>query len=446
MSTPGEQTLPNMPRWPAGFATAPVILLVDDEPNVLSALRRLLRPHGYTILTAGNGPDALALLQVEAIDLVVSDMRMPEMSGAQLLTEVRKQWPDTLRLLLTGYAEISSAISAINDGGIYRYISKPWNDEELCSALYQALELRGLQRERTRLEVLTHAQNEALHELNATLEDKVQQRTEELQIANQELSLAMEKLKKTFFTTVQVLSNLIEMRAPVLAGHSRRVADVGRKIAEKMGLGPDLTHEILLAGLLHDVGKIGYPDTLFGKPLNKMTGDEAGLARKHPLNGAAALMSLPDMRGVADIIRSHHERWDGQGFPDTLAGENIPLGARIIALANDYDGAQIGTISTKKMNIDEAKAYVIEGRKFRYDPAVVDAFSELIGRIPRKPILERRLSGNELEIGMVLSRDLFSPDGMLLLATEYLLDEVLIKQVREFEAAHGKHLIICIRA
>jgi response regulator RpfG family c-di-GMP phosphodiesterase len=434
------------PTFPAGFSAAPVLLLVDDEPNVLNALRRLLRPAGYTILLANSGAEALALLEAQSVDLIISDMRMPSMSGAELLAQVRTRWPSTMRLLLTGYAEISSAIAAINEGGIYRYLSKPWNDEDLLTTLQQALELSGLQREKMRLEALTHAQNESLRELNATLEDKVRVRTEELQIANQELSLAMEKLKKTFFTSVQVLSTLIEMRAPALAGHSRRVADISRRIAEKMGLGSDLTHEILLAGLLHDIGKIGYPDSLFGKPLSKMTGEEIHLARKHPLNGAAALMSLPDMQGVASIIRSHHERWDGKGFPDALAGDKIPLGARILALANDYDGAQIGSITSKNMSVDEAKAYVLEGRKFRYDPDVSDAFSELIGRAPRKPILERRLSAAELEVGMVLARDLFSPEGMLLLAVEYVLDELLVKQLREYERASDRHLIVCVRA
>lgn len=436
----------DFPQPPSGFSSPPVILLVDDEPNVISALRRLLRPHAYQVKTAEGGEQALNILETEPIDLIVSDMRMPGMNGAQLLAKARTHWPDTLRILLTGYADISSAISAINEGGIYRYIAKPWSDDELLSVIRQALEWRGLQQEKLRLEALTQAQNEALRDLNVNLEKKVKERTEQLQIANQEISLAMEKLRKTFFTSVQVLSNLLELRAPPLAGHGRRVADVGRKIAEKMGLSSELSHEILLAGLLHDIGKIGYPDSLLSKPINKLTGDELGLVRKHPINGAVALMSLPDMRGVAEIIRSHHERWDGKGYPDALAGEKIPLGARILALANDYDAAQLGTLGARRMTPDEAKSYMIEGRNFRYDPDVVDAFGGLVGRIPSKPILERRLSGTELEIGMVLSRDLFSPEGMLLLATEYVLDEILIRQIREYENSFGRHLVVCVRA
>ena len=437
---------PTSTNWPAGYASAPVVMLVDDEANVLNALRRLLRPAGYTVLTAGGGAEALDQLAAREVDLLVSDMRMPDMDGAQLLAQARQRWPDTQRVLLTGYADVTSAVSAINEGGIFRYVSKPWDENEFLNIVHQALQWRGLQREKLRLEALTQKQNGELKSLNASLEVKVAERIADLQIANQELTLANEKLKKSFFNTVQVMSSLIELRAPQLAGHSRRVADVARKIAEKMGLAPQAIHEVLMAGLLHDIGKIGYGDQLLVTPMAKMTAEGLSQARKHPMNGAAALMSLPDMRGVAEIIRSHHERWDGTGFPDGLKGEAIPQGARILALANDYDAAQIGTLSAKKLNSDEAKQYVIEGRSFRYDPAVCDAFSELIGRARAKPQAERRISGAQAEPGMVLTRDLFSHEGVLLLAVEHVLDDVLIKQVREYEEMNNKALVICVKA
>jgi response regulator RpfG family c-di-GMP phosphodiesterase len=435
-------------NWPAGFTTPPNVLLVDDEANVLNSLRRLLRPAGYEIHTAENGEAALAHLESQAVDLVVSDMRMPGMSGAELLAQVRKRWPTTMRVLLTGYSDITSAVSAINDGGIFRYVSKPWDDAELQTILTQALEIAGLQREKNRLEALTQTQNEELKTLNASLEDKVRQRTEELQIANQEISLTMEKVKKNFFTTVQVLSNLLEMRAPSLAGHGRRVADVAKRLAVKMKLPSDVVNDVLLGGLLHDIGKIGYSDEILKKPFPKMSQDELGIARKHPLNGAAALLSLPDMRAVADIIRCHHERWDGQGYPSNLSGMDIPIGARIVALANDFDSVQVGTLSAKRMTVEEAKTYVLEGRKFRYDPMVVDAFAELIGRVaqPVKAHEERKIDISELKVGMVLARDLYSPEGILLLSVDYVLDELLVKQLREYQDAYGKKLNLSVKA
>jgi response regulator RpfG family c-di-GMP phosphodiesterase len=156
------------------------LLFVDDEANILSALKRLFRPHGYRIFTAGGGAEGLEIMARESVDLVVSDMRMPEMNGAQFLEQVRLNWPETVRILLTGYAEIGATIDAINKGQIYRYISKPWEDNDIVIAVQHALERKLLQREKQRLELLTKKQNEELRELNESLEDKVKARTEEV--------------------------------------------------------------------------------------------------------------------------------------------------------------------------------------------------------------------------------------------------------------------------
>ena len=162
-------------NYPMGFSKPPCLLLVDDEANILSALKRLLRPQGYQVLTAEGGDSALAILAQESVDLIISDMRMPIMDGAALLAQVRERWPATMRVLLTGYADISSTISAINKGGIFRYIAKPWNDEEIISVIGQALEIRGLGLERQRLQTLTEQQNAELNALNLGLEKKVKE-------------------------------------------------------------------------------------------------------------------------------------------------------------------------------------------------------------------------------------------------------------------------------
>lgn len=161
------------------------ILCVDDETNILSALRRLFRQNGYQISIAGSGAEGLKVLEAEPFDLVISDMRMPEMDGAQFLERVFRLYPDTVRILLTGYADITSTISAINKGQIYRYVSKPWDDQELLTTVRQALDLKALQREKLRLEALTARQNDELKALNLSLEEKVQARTQELALANE---------------------------------------------------------------------------------------------------------------------------------------------------------------------------------------------------------------------------------------------------------------------
>ena len=273
-------------------------------------------------------PLGLEIMARETIDLVVSDMRMPEMNGAQFLQKVNEQWPDTIRILLTGYAEIGATIDAINKGHIYRYISKPWEDNDIVLAIKQALHQKQLEKANQGLEELTRKQNEELKDLNANLEQKVKARTEEVRQTMGFLEVAHEKLKKGFITSIRVFSNLIEMREGVMAGHSHRVAELSRAIAQQMGMAEAEVQDVFLAALLHDVGKIGLPDYLLEKPFANLTNEERLEVIKHPVKGQTALMALEQLQGAAKLIRSHHEHFDGLGFPDKLHGLEIPLGAQ----------------------------------------------------------------------------------------------------------------------
>ncbi len=416
------------------------VLCVDDEPNVLSSLRRLFRSSGYRFLSAGSGADALALLEreAEAVDLIISDMRMPNMDGAQLLAEVRRRWPRIIRMVLTGYADLDATVSSINEGQIYRYINKPWVDNDVLFSVREAFERLALEREKTRLEALTLQQNETLRELNASLEDKVRERTEELREAN-------ERLKRGFLMSVRVFSNLIELRGGHVGGHSRRVADLARKLASALGCEARLCNDIFVAALLHDIGMIGLPDTLLTTPTGKMNGEQIAAYRKHPVRGEQALMALDELRTAARIIRSHHERYDGQGFPDSLRGELIPLGARILALANDYDNLCHGLTTGQRFSADEAKREIINAKNKRYDPKVVDAFIVLTGAPAENPTDERAIATADLKPGMVLARDLISSDGALLLATDYILTEGVVLQIQEYERIEQRPLTLYVR-
>lgn len=163
------------------------LLCVDDEPNILSSLRRLFRAKGYRVLVAESGDAGLQVLATETVDMVISDMRMPEMDGARFLELVRIRWPDTVRILLTGYADVSSIIEAINRGEIYRYITKPWDDNDMLLLVRDALERKELENEKLRLEELTQRQNDELKALNASLEEKIRERTADLKTANDSL-------------------------------------------------------------------------------------------------------------------------------------------------------------------------------------------------------------------------------------------------------------------
>ena len=359
-------------------------------------------------------------------------MRMPEMDGAQFLEQVRLRWPEITRLLLTGYADISSTIDAINRGEIYRYISKPWVNSDLMLIIRGALESARLRNENQRLLELTQRQNAELTELNASLEDKVKQRTQEIEQINDFLNLANEQLKQNFLTSIKVFSNLMELRGGAVGGHSRRVADLVLKLAQAMALTERQQQDAYQAALLHDIGKIGFSDALLAIPVSVMSSEEMRLYRRHVSTGVEALMPLEDMKETAHLIRAHHERFDGHGFPDGLTGEAIPIGARILTVVNDYDALQIGTIAEKKHTPAEAQGILVQMSGTRYDPAVVDAFIKLLGEIRQGSENERLVPYLELRSGMVLSRDLLSRDGVLLLAEGYVLNPVVLKQLQDY--------------
>ncbi|MFZ2971505.1 HD domain-containing phosphohydrolase [Ferribacterium limneticum] len=427
----------------------PTLLFVDDEPGILSALRRLFRPHGYRIFIAEGGAAGLEVLEKEQIDLVISDMRMPEMDGATFLKEVRARWPNVMRILLTGYADITSTVAAINQGEIYRYISKPWDDNEIVSIVAEAIEHQNLKRENLRLSSLTQAQNDQLKELNASLEQKVADRTAELRQALSFVEQTHSELKKAFLTSVQVFAGLIELRSgqagSQISGHGRRVAEHARSVAQRLKLPDAEVQNIMLAGLLHDIGKLGLPDELLGKPFNTLTPEKRALVMKHPVIGQNILMGIDKFKDAAILVRHHHESYDGSGYPDHLAGIAIPQGSRILQAVNEYDSLIIGTLVQRPLKPAEALNFLIENRGKRYDPAVVDAFATLLAETVKSGFTEIPLRTMHLKTGMLLSRDLMHRDGYLLLAKGTALTAEIIGQLVKMENSEQQMLTLYIR-
>jgi response regulator RpfG family c-di-GMP phosphodiesterase len=424
------------------------LLCVDDEANILNALRRLFRSQGYDVQTAGSGAQALELLEKSAVDLVISDMRMPEMDGAQFLEQVRRRWPDTMRILLTGHSDMNSTIAAINQGGIYRYVSKPWNDSDMLMVARQALELRTLLSEKARLEELTRRQNLELQTLNAGLEDVVAQRTASLQQTMSSLEEAHRQLKKGFITSITVFANLIELRQRTVAGYSRRISELARQLARKLNVGAAEMQDITIAAMLRDIGKLGLPDRIVNKAFKALSNEERAEVMMHPVKGQAALMALEQLADAALLIRSQHECCDGSGFPDHLRGAEIPRGAAILAVANDYYALQHGQLEATCYSAPKAHAFIVDGRGKRYDPEVVDAFvavmESVTGNAP--PPCEEKIPLDRLASGMVLASDLTTREGVLLLCAERVLDAGLIQKIRSYAVAGGHLGEINVRA
>jgi response regulator RpfG family c-di-GMP phosphodiesterase len=415
------------------------VLVVDDEPNILAALRRLFRTTGWRILTAGNAEEALAVLAIEPVNAVLSDMRMPGMDGVQLLERVRLGWPSVARLLLTGQADLGSTITAINRGSLHRYITKPWNDDELVLTLSQVVQRQQLEADKLALERLTHQQNEELKSLNAGLEARVATRTGELATAN-------DKLKRNYLTSIKAFTALIELRGSAQVGHARQVADLARRIARVMALPSGTAHNLAIAALLHDIGHIGLSDTVLARPVSRLDRDELRRYQLHPVLGEQALLASDDMQGVAPLIRSHHERWDGQGFPDGLRGAAIPLGARILAVADTFEDLRSGRIDGEALSQGDALRAVLAARNSQFDPDVVDAFAGLFFAAPPKPTLATlRLPTADLRPGHTLSQDFVSPEGVLLLSVGQRLTDDLIGRIRAFELKHGLTLTLAVQ-
>jgi response regulator RpfG family c-di-GMP phosphodiesterase len=432
----------------AALEGAPLTLLfVDDEINILNALRRLFRPHGYRILIADSGAKGLEILAQESVDLVISDMRMPVMDGARFLAQVKVRSPGSVRILLTGYADMESTIAAINQGEIYRYITKPWEDEEVVALVAGALEIKRLERDKLRLEALTKRQNDELNALNATLEQRVLERTSALQKTMLALNLTSDKLKKNFITSIKVFSNLMELREGMVAGRARRVADHAFKVARQMKLSDVEAQECMIAGLLHEIGKFGLPDHLLHKAFSQLNSEERVLVMKHPIKGQTALMALEQLSGAAKLIRHQHERYDGMGYPDGLSGLNIPQGARILAVAVDYEALLCGQLGGQVMRPEQARAFLLEARDKRYDPAVVEQFVKLVsGDALTEVVAETVMQTQQLKAGMILSRDIINRDGVLLLSKDHLLDERVIQQLRSFDQADSGNLSIWVKS
>ncbi|HEY4318924.1 MAG TPA: HD domain-containing phosphohydrolase [Herbaspirillum sp.] len=451
MQNPTDAAASDAENAAADVPVVPVILVVDDEAGILSALKRLFRPVGYTVLTAESGAAGLEILATQHVDLIISDMRMPGMTGAQFLSQAKAAYPDIVRILLTGYSEVSSTVAAINEGGIYHYLPKPWDEHDLLLTIKRALEQQHLKSEAQRLTQIVLRQNEELSAFNATLEKQVIARTEEIRQTVMFLEHSEGEVKKNLLTMLKVFSNLIELRAGAF-GYSGRVGELSRNLGVKMtralgsayAISESGLQDLMIAGLLHAVGKIGLPDELVRKPMEKMSSEETRLFMTHPLKGQLALTPLDAYAAAGLIIRHQYERYDGRGTPQSLVGDAIPLGSRILAVTRDFEALLAGAIATQPLPLEKTLTLLKSQRGHRYDPVVVDQFLAMIEEEGVHADKTRIIKAQELAPGMQLAADLRTPDGVLLLTRDCIINPQNIAQIHRFEQAHNAPLKITI--
>jgi response regulator RpfG family c-di-GMP phosphodiesterase len=414
------------------------ILFVDDEPNVLQALKRVFMDEPYELFTAQSGKEALQILSKEQFAVIVSDQRMPEMGGSEFLGKARTIQPDAARIVLTGYADVQAAVGAINEGGASRYIAKPWNDTDLVMIMRETVASYRLRKENIRLTELTKNQNEELNKWNADLEVIVQNQTIDIQNKNKDLERLVMQLNKNFKKSIEAFSNLIEMREKTVSSHSKNVALLARQMAVNMKLPDYETNNILVAALLHDVGKIGVPDIILVKRPDDMTDIERTEYQRHAILGQVAVDAIDGFTDIGLLIRHHHEYVDGSGYPDRLKRSAIPLGSRIIAMADAFD--RITNISTPSTEgflkaLKDVEYYL----DTRYDRTLYQQLSPIITKKieelgKRDYVREREIEvqPENLSAGMVLSRDLRSGSGLLILSNGAILNTKTISGIQRY--------------
>jgi response regulator RpfG family c-di-GMP phosphodiesterase len=412
------------------------VLLVDDEENILRSLKRLLVEEEIEVMTATSGEKALAALaDCKDIGLIISDQRMPGLTGVDFLEQAKKIRPQAIRILLTGYSDINAAIDAINRGGALKYLTKPWKDEEIILNVREACHRYVLMEKNKKLSAIVKQQNEELKRWSQELEIMVQEHTMELSQKNDRLKKINEQQDKDFKSIIASLSSLIELRDRNVKSHSRNVAEISVKVATDMGLPAEEADVIYVAALLHDIGKIGLSDSIINKDADELSPEGFKEYSLHPVRGQTAIDSIEDLRKAGILIRHHHESYDGTGFPDKLQGVAIPLGSRIIAIA-DYIDRAIDKILMRN-TIDQIMLSAQEELEKKFDPQVFPYIrkpaTDLYDRLSKdSESTERELDPGDLKKGMVLSRDVKSGTNLLLLRKGVGLDSASIEAIKRY--------------
>lgn len=333
------------------------VLVVDDEEPIRTALLKFLKQQQFEVYGAGSADEALQQLRRHKVALMLSDIRMPGTSGVDLVPQALEIEPELAILMLTAVNDATSAALCMQRGAM-DYLTKPIELADLGRAVQRALKRR---------ETLLENRH-----LNQWLKEEVTTRTAELH-------RQQHRMERISTATLEALVNALEAKDPYLRGHSARVADLSANVATELGLSDEEVEHVRMAGRLHDLGKIGTRDAVVGKE-GPLTAEEFEHVKQHVIIGAQILAPLVHLGDIVQMVRSHHERFDGTGYPDGLRGEEIPQGGRIIAAAEVYDALTTARPYQGQMTPEEAVERMGDLSGTVLDPKVYDALARIVGR------------------------------------------------------------------
>jgi len=331
------------------------ILVVDDEETIREIVSSMLHSAQFQTRQASGGVEALALLDSgEEFDLVLSDLMMAEMDGIALLERAKERFPSMPVVMVTAVHDISVALQALRNGA-YDYLLKPFEREQLLATVRRALETRRLKRE-----------NDAYR---TNLEALVAERT-------QKWKGALADLERSYDITLEALGDALDLKSAETWGHTKRVTAFTIAIARKMGLPKEEISVIARGAFLHDIGKMAIPDNVLNKP-GKLTEDEMAVMREHAYSGYKIVSKIPFLAEAAEIVYSHQEWYDGNGYPRALKGEQIPLGARIFSIADTLDAMTSHRVYRPAQGFEAARKEIQKFSGSQFDPQIVQVFLEM---------------------------------------------------------------------
>jgi response regulator RpfG family c-di-GMP phosphodiesterase len=327
------------------------ILIVDDEVATCEVLAQRLSKEGYSCVLAHNGKEALHHFYKESFSLMIADIKMPEMDGLELLKKVKTLGPQMMVIMMTGYAEVDTVVKALHFGA-YDFILKPFDLDLVVFSVKKALDKKRLE--------------EVVADYDQHLEELVEDRTADLR-------RAYGMLKKSHLDSVKMLVEAIDAKDAYTRGHSDRVRKWSVALAEKLGFSEKKLESLEFGALLHDIGMIGIKDEVLQKQgsLNPM---EYEHIQEHPLIGVKIVEGGSSFKDEIPMIRHHHERFDGSGYPDGLVGENIPLEARIISIADAFDAMSSLRPYRREMSQEDALVEMEKGKGKQFDPKILEIF------------------------------------------------------------------------
>jgi response regulator RpfG family c-di-GMP phosphodiesterase len=395
------------------------ILVVDDEAIVVSTLRETLRRQNYDVVATTDTTIALAELRAGPFAVIIADQRMPLISGLELLDQAREIQPNATRILMAGVVSLDMVLDAINKGEIYRFIVKPWLREELLVTIKNAAQRHELVQQNLHLQTATQTMNGQLVELNQSLEEQVKLVARQ----NQQLARMNQTLEQNLLRSMELSLHAAQTFYPTLGDQGRRVAQLCRPMAQVAGLSGEERRALESAALLHDIGLVGAPRSLIRRWQENprtLNHAERALIEQHPVLGQELSAFGDGLEQVGVLIRVHHERVDGTGYPDKLPGDKIPWMGRLLAVAVAF--------AASKLVRDDAVEEIKMQANTAFDPDAVRVFLRALP-LAHAPRREKQVPLSELRPGMVLARGIYTPNGLLLAPEGQQLNPIYIEKL-----------------